>query len=260
MTDWRVSRRRAGATGGKTAAPVETKSAGAGPGGRAGGGAKPAEAGGGGAEPAGTGTGGADLGTRASKAKAKAKAKTEAKTDADAKADANAKAAAPVRRCPGRFVRVLVTLTALAGMVAFAVVLARLTLEASPASVPLTHSNLTPGRSIENYLNQPGFVDTVKQLGGNIALGVPFGILLPLLSLKARGFLRVALITAATMLLVELVQGALVTGRAFDIDDVLLNTTGALLGYMLVGRRLGRIVRPRTRPRWWQRRPGDSSR
>ncbi|MFJ2931176.1 VanZ family protein [Streptomyces sp. NPDC087219] len=155
--------------------------------------------------------------------------------------------------------RALVTLTALAGMVAFAVVLARLTLESSPASVALTHSNLTPGRSIENYLNQPGFVDTVKQLGGNIALGVPFGILLPLLSLKARGFLRVAFVTAVTMLLVELVQGALITGRAFDIDDVLLNTTGALLGYVLVGRRLGRIVRPRTRPHWWQRRLGDSS-
>ncbi|MFI8916828.1 VanZ family protein [Streptomyces sp. NPDC053513] len=167
------------------------------------------------------------------------------------------KAAAPVRRGPGRFVRVLVTLTAFAGMVAFAVVLAGLTLEASPASVPLTHSNLTPGRSIEHYLNQPGFVETVKQLGGNIALGVPLGILLPLLSRKTRGLLRVALVTATTMLLVELVQGALITGRAFDIDDVLLNTTGALLGYLLIGRRLGRAVRPRTRPHWWKRRPGD---
>ncbi|MFE1271799.1 VanZ family protein [Streptomyces sp. NPDC058757] len=150
--------------------------------------------------------------------------------------------------------RALVALAALAGMVAFAVVLARLTLEASPESAPLTHSNLTPGRSIEAYLGRPGFVETVKQLGGNIALGVPFGILLPLLSRRARGFLRVALLTAATMLLVELVQGALVTGRAFDVDDVLLNTTGALLGYVLVGRRLGRAVHPRTRPRWWQRR------
>ncbi|MFE7598377.1 VanZ family protein [Streptomyces sp. NPDC057494] len=164
-----------------------------------------------------------------------------------------AKAAAGVRRGPGRFVRVLVALAALVGMVAFAVVLARLTLEASPASVPLTHNNLTPGRSIESYLDQPGFVETVKQLGGNTALGVPFGILLPLLSRKARGFLRVALVTAATMLLVELVQGALITGRAFDIDDVLLNTAGALLGYVLVGRRLGRAVHPRTRPRWWKR-------
>ncbi|MFE5909639.1 VanZ family protein [Streptomyces wedmorensis] len=167
------------------------------------------------------------------------------------------RAAVPVRRGPGRFVRALVALTALAGMVAFAVVLARLTLEASPASVPLTHSNLTPGRSIEAYLGRPAFVDTVKQLGGNILLGVPFGILLPLLSRKARGFLRVALLTAATMLLVELVQGALVTGRAFDIDDVLLNTTGALLAYMTVGRRLGRAVHPRPRPRWWQRRRPD---
>ncbi|MFE9046419.1 VanZ family protein [Streptomyces sp. NPDC007818] len=162
-------------------------------------------------------------------------------------------AVVPVRRGPGRFVRALVALIALAGMVAFAAVLARLTLEASPASVSLTHSNLTPGRSIEAYLGRPAFVDTVKQLGGNILLGVPFGILLPLLSRKARGFLRVAAVTAGTMLLVELVQGALVTGRAFDIDDVLLNTGGALLGYVVVGRRLGRAVHPRTRPHWWQR-------
>lgn len=56
------------------------------------------------------------------------------------------------------------------------------------------------------------------------------------------------------MLLVELIQGALVTGRAFDIDDVLLNTTGALLGYALVGRRLGRAVYPRRRRRWWSQR------
>ncbi|MFE1377491.1 VanZ family protein [Streptomyces sp. NPDC058740] len=167
--------------------------------------------------------------------------------------------AAPVRRGPGRFVRALVALTALAGMVAFAVVLARLTLEASPASASLTHSNLTPGRSIEAYLSRPAFRDTVKQLGGNVLLGVPFGILLPLLSRRARGFLRVALLTAATMLLVELVQGALVTGRAFDIDDVLLNTTGALIGYVTVGRRLGRAVHPRTRPRWWRRRQARAS-
>ncbi|MET8968782.1 VanZ family protein [Streptomyces hydrogenans] len=169
-------------------------------------------------------------------------------------------AVVPVRRGPGRFVRALVALVALTGMVAFAVVLARLTLEASPESVPLTHSNLTPGRSIESYLSRPGFVETVKQLGGNIVLGVPFGILLPLLSRRARGFLRVAFLTAATMLLVELVQGALVTGRAFDVDDVLLNTTGALLAYALIGRRMGRAVHPRTRTRrWWHRRPVEPS-
>ncbi|MFE5301346.1 VanZ family protein [Streptomyces sp. NPDC056632] len=166
----------------------------------------------------------------------------------------------PDRPGPGRVVRVLVALFGLAGMVAFAAVLAKLTLGESPASVPLTHNNLTPGRSIQAYLQQPAFVETVKQLGGNVALGVPFGLLLPLLSRKTRGFVRVALVTVCTMLLVELVQGALVTGRAFDIDDVLLNTTGALLGYLLVGRRLGRAVHPRTRRRWWRRRVPDTAR
>ncbi|MEV7567334.1 VanZ family protein [Streptomyces tanashiensis] len=235
MTAWRAWGKGAGSAGRGKAAAVRAhdgkrgpEAAGTGPGGRG----KAV------ARPAGTGPDAAKSGTGVAKA---------------------AKAA-PVRQGPGRFVRALVALAAVAGMVAFAVVLARLTLEASPASVPLTHSNLTPGRSIGNYLDQPGFVDTVKQLGGNIALGVPFGILLPLLARKARGFLRVALVTAGTMLLVELVQGALVTGRAFDIDDVFLNTGGALLGYVLVGRRLGRAVHPRTRPRWWRRRRvGDAS-
>ncbi|MFB7043106.1 VanZ family protein [Streptomyces sp. NPDC056294] len=158
------------------------------------------------------------------------------------------------RRGPGRAVRVLVALVGLVGMVAFAIVLARLTLNASPASVPLTHSNLTPGSSIRAYLEQPAFLETVKQLGGNVLLGVPFGVLLPLLSRRTRGLVRVALLTIVTMLFVELVQGALITGRAFDIDDVMLNTTGALLGYLLIGRRLGRAVHPRVRRRWWQRR------
>ncbi|MFF8833186.1 VanZ family protein [Streptomyces sp. NPDC015131] len=150
-------------------------------------------------------------------------------------------------------------LLAFAAMVAFAVVLARLTLEPSVASESLTHSNLRPGDSIRDYLSQPAFRDTVKQLGGNIMLGVPFGVLLPVLLPRARGLLRVAVATALVMLLVELVQGALITGRAFDIDDVLLNTTGALLGYLLIGRRLGRAVHPRRR-HWWHRytrRPAD---
>ncbi|MFD3617547.1 VanZ family protein [Streptomyces sp. NPDC058676] len=155
----------------------------------------------------------------------------------------------PVLSWWGRGVAMLV---AFAAAVAFAVVLARLTLEPSAASASLTHSNLRPGDSIRNYLAQPAFRDTVKQLGGNIVLGIPFGVLLPVLVPRVRGLLRVAALTALVMMLVELVQGALITGRAFDIDDVLLNTSGALLGYLLIGRRLGRAVHPRRR-HWWHR-------
>ena len=149
-------------------------------------------------------------------------------------------------------VRVLLLVAAFAAMVAFAAVLARLTLTPSASSVPLTHPNLSPGDSIRDYLGQPHLADTVKQLGGNIVLGVPFGVLLPVLAPGARGTLRVGAATAVVMLLVELVQGALITGRAFDIDDVILNCTGALIGYLLLGRKLGRAVHLRRR-HWWQR-------
>lgn len=142
-------------------------------------------------------------------------------------------------------VRLLAMLVAFGCMVAFAVVLARLTLQPSPASVPLTHSNLHPGRSLHAYLVQGRPADTVKQLGGNVLLGVPFGVLVPVLAPRARRMLPVLALTALVMLMVELAQGALVTGRAFDIDDVILNTAGALLGWLLLGRRLGRGVHRR---------------
>lgn len=145
--------------------------------------------------------------------------------------------------------RLLAILVAFAAMVAFAVALARLTLEPSPASTALIHNNLHPGRSLRAYLDQPELRDAFKQIGGNLVLGVPFGVLLPVVFPKTRGILRVLALTAAVMLLVELVQGALITGRSFDIDDVILNTTGALVGYLLLGRRLGRAVHPRKRLR-----------
>ena len=155
--------------------------------------------------------------------------------------------------------RVLILLVAFVAMVGFAVVLSKLTLGPSAASESLTHNNLRPGDSIRNYLAQPALRDTIKQLGGNIVLGMPFGALLPALVPRTRGLLRVMLATAVVMLAVELVQGTLVQGRAFDIDDVILNSTGAVLGYLIIGRRLGRAVHPQ-RPHWWHRFSRSASR
>lgn len=144
-------------------------------------------------------------------------------------------------------IRLLAVLCAFGVMVAFAVVLARLTLEPSPASVSMAHTNLHPGSTLRAYLDQPALRDAVKQIGGNVLLGVPFGILVPVVAPRARGLLRVLALTAVVMLLVEFAQGALVEGRAFDIDDVILNTTGALVGYVLLGRRMSRAVHARER-------------
>ncbi|MFJ9373478.1 VanZ family protein [Streptomyces sp. NPDC101455] len=142
-------------------------------------------------------------------------------------------------------VRLLAMLIGFVLMVGFAVVLAKLTLEPSPASKALVHTNLHPGRSLKAYLDQPAMRDAIKQIGGNIVLGIPFGVLVPVFAPRARGILKVLLLTATVMLLVEFAQGALITGRAFDIDDVILNTSGALIGWVLLGRRLGRAVHAR---------------
>jgi hypothetical protein len=148
--------------------------------------------------------------------------------------------------------RAAVMAVAIVCMAAFAVALAKVTLVPSPSSDALIHTNLHPGASIRAYLDQPNVRDTVKQIGGNVLLGVPFGILLPMLFPRARGLLRVAVLTALVMVLIETTQGILVEGRAFDIDDVILNTAGSLLGYLILGRRLGSALHPH-RTHWWHR-------
>ncbi|MFD5204565.1 VanZ family protein [Streptomyces sp. NPDC058375] len=151
-----------------------------------------------------------------------------------------AEANPPVRQ--GAWVRVLVRglvlAAALAGLVAFSVLLAKVTLTPSPASEDLVTSNLRPGRSLRQYAEEYTFLAACKQAGGNVLLGVPFGLLLPFFVPRRLRMIRTTLLAAVAMAVVELIQGALVQGRAFDIDDVILNTTGALLGYFLLGRRI----------------------
>ncbi|MGW1089905.1 VanZ family protein [Streptomyces sp. NPDC002596] len=134
--------------------------------------------------------------------------------------------------------RALVLVAALVALTAFSFALAKVTLTPSSASEDLVRSNLRPGRSLRQYAEDYTFLAACKQAGGNLLLGVPFGILLPILVPRRLRMLRMVLLTVTVMVMIELVQGALVTGRAFDIDDVILNTSGALLGYLLVGRRI----------------------
>jgi len=134
--------------------------------------------------------------------------------------------------------RVSVLTVVLLGLVAFSLLLAKVTLTPSPASEDIVTSNLQPGRSLRQYAEDYTFLAACKQAGGNLLLGVPFGLLLPFIVPRRLRMISMTLLTAAVMILVELIQGALVAGRAFDIDDVILNTAGALLAYLLVGRRI----------------------
>lgn len=128
----------------------------------------------------------------------------------------------------------------------------RLTLTPSPASVGIAHTNLDPGSTIKLYLDQPSVRQAVIQIGGNILIGVPFGLLLPTLYPRTRGLIRVVLLTCLVILLIELAQHYFVAGRSFDVDDIILAAIGAAIGYLPLGRRFGRMVHPDHR-HWWQR-------
>lgn len=65
---------------------------------------------------------------------------------------------------------------------------------------------------------------------GNVLMLVPFGLLVPLLWNRLRGW-RVLPVGLGFILMIELLQP--LTGRSFDIDDILLNFLGVAIGTLL---------------------------
>ena len=96
--------------------------------------------------------------------------------------------------------------------------------------------NLIPARTILGIIRDfPGLV--IMQLLDNVVMFVPLGFLLPLLDPRCRRFAVTAAVGLAVSAGIELVQlGILLTSmsrRSFDVDDVVLNVTGACLGYLM---------------------------
>ena len=69
------------------------------------------------------------------------------------------------------------------------------------------------------------------QLGLNAVMFLPFGFMLPLLWSKCRRWYRTTLVGFFTSLTIETVQ--MFCSRATDVDDLMMNTLGACLGYVL---------------------------
>ncbi len=72
----------------------------------------------------------------------------------------------------------------------------------------------------------------LKNVLGNVILFIPMGVLFPLLFFKVRFFLLTLLLGFVLSLFIETAQ-YLFAARIFDIDDILLNVTGALIGHVL---------------------------
>ncbi len=78
----------------------------------------------------------------------------------------------------------------------------------------------------------------LRQLGGNLLLLAPMGLLVPIAWPVARPFAATVVVGLSTSLLIELLQftfGVLVGEfyRVVDVDDVLLNTAGVVLGRLV---------------------------
>lgn len=91
--------------------------------------------------------------------------------------------------------------------------------------------NLQPGAGIASALRNPNTALGMVNLFGNVAMFVPLGLLLPLAT-RWRWPIAAAVCVAASVG-IEIVQ--LLSGRSADIDDVLLNSLGAVLGAALGG-------------------------
>jgi glycopeptide antibiotics resistance protein len=88
-------------------------------------------------------------------------------------------------------------------------------------------SNLVPFKEMTRYsMGSRGFFYNVM---GNIALFIPFGFFVSYY-IKANKTHQIVLISIITSLTAELIQFKI--GRAFDIDDIILNTIGAIIGFL----------------------------
>ena len=74
--------------------------------------------------------------------------------------------------------------------------------------------------------------DLLLNLIGNVAMFIPSGIILPVLYPRLRSFCRTAAAGAGISLCIELLQLPFFD-RATDIDDLILNTAGCAVGYLI---------------------------
>ena len=96
----------------------------------------------------------------------------------------------------------------------------------------LDTANFTLFKTIKMYINYSYKLNSFENLVGNVVVFVPFGFLLPYIQEKSRKLPVVVLNAFLFVLGIEVFQLFSAFG-AFDVDDILLNCFGAVLGWIL---------------------------
>ena len=87
--------------------------------------------------------------------------------------------------------------------------------------------NLVPLVNLFDYDNKR---DLLLNVIGNVAMFIPSGIVLPIIYKRLDSFIKVILAGGGISLCIEMMQLPF-SVRASDIDDLILNTAGVMLGY-----------------------------
>lgn len=110
--------------------------------------------------------------------------------------------------------------------------------------------NLVPFKEIKRFIvhfHQLGIMSVMLNIAGNIAAFMPFGYCLPMVTEHKTKFFSVFIYTFALSLSIELIQLVSRVGSC-DVDDLILNTLGGVLGYIcfcLVKRLMSKCIRKR---------------
>lgn len=97
------------------------------------------------------------------------------------------------------------------------------------------HYNLVPLKEIGRFLKYwkvLGMKAVLLNIVGNVLAFVPFGVFLPIFSARSRKLWRTTYYSFELSLLVEVLQLIFRVG-SFDVDDLLLNTLGGMLGFFV---------------------------
>lgn len=91
-------------------------------------------------------------------------------------------------------------------------------------------ANFTFFKTIKMYIRYWGRLNSFENLFGNVIAFIPFGFLLPFVQKESRRWWVMFLDSFVLVACIELFQLFTAFG-VFDVDDILLNCAGAMIGY-----------------------------
>lgn len=93
--------------------------------------------------------------------------------------------------------------------------------------------NLVPFKSIGSQIKHISESWALINLLGNIVPFVPFGFLLPIAYKRINSFVKAFSVGFLSVILIEVFQFITKLG-SFDVDDIMLNSIGIIIGYFLI--------------------------